>query len=202
MDEREKELWRKTLSGEIAAFEQLVLPYRRSLLHLAYRMTGNMEEAMDIAQETLLRCFRYLHRFNPERNFRNWLFQIAANLARDCYRKRRLETNAGRDWLENRRVDGNPDPQEIDGTVSSQPRVETISDLQLDINACLGRLSPKERQVFVLRDLEGLSIKEAAALLRTSSISVRVNLSSARRKIRQLISGQKAAGQPGGKNEM
>lgn len=202
MDEREKELWRKTLSGESAAFEQLVLPYRRSLLHLAYRMTGNMEEAMDIAQETLLRCFRYLHRFNPERNFRNWLFQIAANLARDCYRKRRLETNAGRDWLENRRVDGNPDPQEIEGTVSSQTRAETISDLQLDINACLGRLSHKERQVFVLRDLEGLSIKEAAALLRTSSISVRVNLSSARRKIRQLISGQKAAGRPGGKNEM
>jgi RNA polymerase sigma-70 factor (ECF subfamily) len=86
MDEREKELVRKVLVGESQAFEELVLPYRQPLLHLAYRMTGNMEEAKDIAQETIFRCYRYLHRYDMERDFRDWLFQIAANLACDWWR--------------------------------------------------------------------------------------------------------------------
>lgn len=87
MDEREKELVQQALNGNSSAFEELVLPYRQSLLHLDYRITGNMEGAMDIAQETLLRCFQYLHRFDPDRNFRNWLFQIALNLSRDAWKK-------------------------------------------------------------------------------------------------------------------
>lgn len=87
MDEREKELVQQALNGNSSAFEELVLPYWQSLLHLAYRMTGNMEEAMDIAQETILRCFQYLHRFDTEKTFRNWLFQIALNLSHDARRK-------------------------------------------------------------------------------------------------------------------
>jgi RNA polymerase sigma-70 factor (ECF subfamily) len=194
MDEREKELVRKALSGESTAFEELVRPYRTSLLHLAYRMTGNMEEAMDISQETLLRCYRYLNRVDPDRNFRNWLFQIAANLARDWHRNRKLEINLENGWQKNRWGGSNFDSGEIPEIASGPLSAETSSDIQLDINACLGKLSPRERQVFVLRDLEGLSIKETATVLKTSSLSVRVNLSSARRKIREIISGQKKSG--------
>jgi RNA polymerase sigma-70 factor (ECF subfamily) len=91
MDEREKELVQQALNGNSSAFKELVLPYRQSLLHLAYRMTGNMEEAMDIAQETILRCFQYLHRFDPEKTFRHWLFQIALNLSHDARRKKSVE---------------------------------------------------------------------------------------------------------------
>jgi len=189
MDEREKELVRKVLSGESPAFEELVRPYRTSLLHLAYRMTGNMEEAMDITQETLLKCFRYLHQYDRTRNFRNWLFQIAANLARDWHRKRKQENRLEMDL---RQKDFDRDHSEE--TVFNQPSGEKTSDLQLDVNACLAKLSPRERQVFVLRDVEGLSIKETATVLKTSSLSVRVNLSSARRKIRDIISGQNKYG--------
>ncbi|MGB9907226.1 MAG: RNA polymerase sigma factor [Candidatus Saccharicenans sp.] len=206
MDEREKELVQKVLAGESQAFEELVLPYRQSLLHLAYRMTGNMEEARDIAQETIFRCYRYLHRYDMERDFQNWLFQIAANLVRDWLRKRKAELNLGQKCKENTQPAINSDPAGIEGLALSQPSAESISNIRLDVNACLEKLSPKERRVFILRDLEGLSIKETAAVLKTSSISVRVNLSSARRKIRQLISGQEANGQPGQKlgdnNEM
>ena len=194
MDEREKELVQKARSGESTAFEELVLPYRQSLFHLAYRMTGNMEEAMDIAQETLLRCFRYLHQYDQARNFRNWLFQIAANLARDWHRKRKLENRLEMNIRQKNFDPDHSEPLEIKETVFNQPSGEKTSDLQLDVNACLAKLSPRERQVFVLRDLEGLSIKETAMVLKTSSLSVRVNLSSARRKIRELISGQKKSG--------
>ncbi len=202
MDEREKELVRKALSGESSAFEELVLPYRRSLLHLAYRMTGDMEEAMDIAQETLLRSFRYLDRFDQERNFRNWLFQIAANLAKDWQRKKILETGARRISIEAEASD-NPQSGRADSSSSRQPTTERQSDLNLDLNGCLSRLSPRERQVFILRDLEGLSIRETAGLLKTSSLSVRVSLSSARKKIRQILGGQTPSGpEDGDANEM
>jgi len=194
MDEREKELVRKALSGESPAFEELVQPYRTALLRLAYRMTGNMEEAMDITQETLLRCFRYLHHYDRARNFRNWLFQISANLARDWHRKRKLETRLEMDLRQNDFDPDHSEPLKIKETIFSQPSGEKTSDLQLDVNACLAKLSPRERQVFVLRDLEGLSIKETATVLKTSRLSVRVNLSSARSKIRKFICGQKTPG--------
>jgi len=202
MDEREKELVRKALSGESSAFEELVLPYRRSLLHLAYRMTGDMEEAMDIAQETLLRSFRYLDRFDQERNFRNWLFQIAANLAKDWQQKKILETGAGRISIE-AEASENPGFSLAARDSSRQPATEMRSDLNLDLNSCLRRLSARERQVFILRDLEGLSIRETADLLKTSSLSVRVSLSSARKKIRQILGEQKKSDpEDRGTNEM
>jgi len=189
MDEKEKELVRRALAGENSAFEELALSYRQSLLHLAYRMTGNMEEAMDIAQETLLRSFKYLHRFNPERGFRNWLFQIAANQCRDFGRRKEAEKRY------RQKISG-LNGQEINAG-NNGPGIKAVfheaspatSDLKLDVNRYLNRLGPKERRVFILRDLEGLSIGETAGVLGISSISVRVNLSSARKKIKQLILG-------------
>ena len=87
MNETEKELVEMVLSGRTEAFEPLVTPYRQPLLALAYRLTRNREEALEVAQEALLRAFRSLGRFDVSRSFRNWLFQIAANEARDRFRK-------------------------------------------------------------------------------------------------------------------
>lgn len=91
MDEKEKELVAMTLGGETDAFARLIYPYRQSILRLAYRMTGDREEAGDVAQETFLKAFRYLRRYDPKRSFRNWLLQIAANAARDSLRWRQKE---------------------------------------------------------------------------------------------------------------
>ena len=88
MNETEKELIAMVLSGRTEAFEPLVTPYRGQLLALASRLTRNREEALEVAQEALLRAFRSLGRFDASRSFRNWLFQIAANEARDRYRKK------------------------------------------------------------------------------------------------------------------
>ena len=80
------------LGGRTEAFEPLVTPYRGPLLALAARLTANREEALDVVQEAFLRAYRSLRSFDPERSFRNWLFQIAANAARD--RGRRIGRNA------------------------------------------------------------------------------------------------------------
>lgn len=185
MDEKEKELVGRALSGDSAAFEQLILPYRRPLLILAYRMTGNMEDAMDIVQDTIIKCFQYLHRFNTDKNFRNWLFQISLNLARDALKKRHREKDLNQNCF-------HPDfdcPGFCCGEDAFNEEIST--DLRIDINSCLSRLTARERQVFILRDLEGFSIKETARLLRLSGLSIRVNLSRARKKLREMISGKK-----------
>jgi RNA polymerase sigma-70 factor (ECF subfamily) len=175
MNEREKELVAIVLSGRSEAFEPLVAPHRQSLLALAFRLTRNWEDAREVAQEALLRAFKYLARYDTSRSFRNWLFQIAANEARDRVRKRRREAGILEDA--GRELPGARDPG------SGRCSEEFRSDLE----NCLSVLSRREREVFILRDLEGMDVKETARALGCSSISVRVNLSSARRKIRDAV---------------
>ncbi len=166
------------LSGRSEAFEPLVTPYRGPVLALAYRLTRDREEAREVAQEALLRAYRSLRRFDVSRSFRNWLFQIAANEARDRLRKAKRERTAFEDAA--RRAPA-ADPPE-----AGFERLE----LRSRITRALDALAPREREVFVLRDLEELDIRETARALGCSSISVRVNLSSARRKIREALRGR------------
>jgi RNA polymerase sigma-70 factor (ECF subfamily) len=175
MNETEKELVDMVRSGRTEAFGPLVTPYRRPLLALAYRLTRNREEALEVAQEALLKAFRSLARYDVSRSFRNWLFQIAANEARDRLRKRARERAA----LENAAREGPPR--------DSPEKSRDLRETREGILSSLAVLSPREREVFVLRDLEELDIKGTARALGCSSVSVRVNLSSARRKLRQAI---------------
>ena len=168
------------LAGQKEAFAELIYSYRQSILRLAYRLTGDQEEALDVAQETFLRGFRYLRRFDLKRNFRNWLFQIAINASRDFIRRQRKENDGITSFAVSIY-------QQKESARTNTLAVESGPDLTIHLKACLSSLSPKERQVFVLRDLEGLSIKETASVLSASSISVRVNLARARRKIREML---------------
>lgn len=161
------------LGGQTEAFEPLVTPYRRLLLTLAYRLCGNTEEAKEISQETLLRAFRYLGSFDRKRSFKNWLLQIEMNVWRTLGARTvdegTLRELAARNTQE--------DPQEK--LAGKEAREKLL--------ACLDGLSPREREVFLLRDIEGRSVKETAEVLRISPISVRVHLSRARDKIRKLV---------------
>lgn len=181
------------LSGRTEAFEPLVTPHRDRLLALATRLTRNREEALEVAQEALLRAFRSLGRFDVSRSFRNWLFQIAANEARDRYRKRARERAAF-----NELVDRSPSAttglsartgsSATTGSAAAGPEAgHDRRELRAGIMRSLAALGPREREVFVLRDLEELDIRETSRVLGCSEISVRVNLSSARRKLREAI---------------
>jgi RNA polymerase sigma-70 factor (ECF subfamily) len=175
MNEGEKELVEMVLSGRSEAFEPLVTPYRQSLLALAYRLTRNWEDAKEVAQDALLRAFKHLHRYDTSRSFRNWLFQIAANQARDRIRRGHKDAEAVN--AAGRVLPAGDDPE----------AGRRAKEFRSDLEKCLSVLGPREREVFVLRDLEELNIKETARALGSSSVSVRVHLSSARRKIRDAI---------------
>ena len=161
------------LGGRKEAFEPLVTPYRRLLLTLAYRLCRNTEEAKEISQETLMRAFRYLGSFDRKRSFKNWLLQIEMNVWRTLGAKAVDEGTL----------------RELVATNSPENPEERLAgkEAREKLLTCLDGLSPREREVFLLRDIEGRSVKETAEVLRTSAISVRVHLSRAREKIRELV---------------
>lgn len=175
MNETEQELVRMVLSGRTEAFEPLVAPYRGQLLGLASRMTGNREDGLEVVQEAMWKAFRHLRRYDPKRSFRNWLFRIAVNEVRDklraSKRERELMARAARE------AEAAPEPG-----VEGEGR-----ELRSDLERFLAALRPRERAVFVLRDLEELSVRETAEVLACSEISVRVHLCAARRKLRDLM---------------
>jgi RNA polymerase sigma-70 factor (ECF subfamily) len=173
MDEKEARLIELVLSGRTEAFEPLVTPYRKLLLTLGYRLSRNTEEAKEISQETLLRAFRYLRSFDKKKSFKNWLLKIEMNVWRGLSSKR---PDAG--TLRQMALDSVPEGPE-ESLAGKEAREKLL--------ACLDGLSPREREVFLLRDIEGRSIKETAGILRLSAIAVRVHLSKARSKVRELI---------------
>jgi len=176
MNETDKELVAMVLAGRTEAFEPLVTPYRGPVLALAYRLTRDREVAREVAQEAFLKAFRSLGRFDVSRPFRNWLFQIAANEARDRLRERAREQAAVRDGG-------------AGGTVAAaDPEAgHDRRELRAGLMRLLEALSPREREVVVLRDLEELDIRETSRVLGCSAVAVRVHLSKARRKLADLV---------------
>jgi RNA polymerase sigma-70 factor (ECF subfamily) len=184
MDEKESRLVELVLSGRKEAFEPLVSPYRKLLLTLAYRLSRNIEDAKEISQETLMRAFRHLGSFDRQRSFKNWLLQIEVNVWR---------RHGARD----------PDEGTLHELAAREPAEgpeETLAraEAREKLRACLDGLSPREREVFLLRDIEGRTIKETAEVLRASPLSVRVHLSKARRKIKELVQ-DRFSSLPGGR---
>ncbi len=164
----------RVLTGDAAAFEPLVTPYRGALIGLASRIVTNPEDAREVAQEALLKAFRYLRGCDTALSFRNWLFQIVVNTARG-YRKRAGVEQRGlaaavSEWDHRTRTE---DP------AASHEKTQARARLR----ECLDVLSEREREVFWLREIEELNVEDTARVLKSSSISVRVHLNRARRKV-------------------
>jgi len=169
----EDELVEEALQGDEISFEILLRPYRQGLLNMAYRMTGDLEEAKEICQEALIKVFKYLHRFKKGKSFKNWFYSIVINSAYDFLRRKKRYENiieTQKNFIS--RADLNPEEQLMNK--------ETKAKIEL----CLQNLSPKEKSIFLLRDGEGFSVKEASEILGCSTMSVRAHLSRARQKIR------------------
>jgi RNA polymerase sigma-70 factor (ECF subfamily) len=174
MNEKENRLVELVLSGHTEAFEPLVRPYRSVLLSLSLRLTGDGEEAKEACQETLFRAFRYLRAYDPGKSFKNWLLGILINVCRRIIRARKKDAFLG---------------QGFSTAVPADPaRLLQDKEMHSRLMEGLGLLSGREREVFLLRDIEQRSIKETAGIIGCSSPSVRVHLSTARKKLKERLS--------------
>ena len=164
-------------SGDLSAFDQLMVAHQQRVLGIAWRMLGNQDDAQDAAQETFLRVYKHLNTCDTKQDFSGWLYRIAVNVCHDLARKRGrgnpvsldAEIEAGR-FVE-------PSPH---NTESSAMRAQE----RAIIARALATLSEKERAAIVLRDLEGLTTEEVAGILGSTPTTVRSQISSARAKIK------------------
>jgi RNA polymerase sigma-70 factor, ECF subfamily len=144
-------------AGDREAFRTLVDRHSRNVFRLAFRMTGNEEDAEDVVQETFLKAYRSLPRFAGRSEFSTWLHRIAANCAVDLLR-RRLPREARTRPIEAEALEA----------AASQPTPERAflgSELRERVSRSLDRLTAMERAAFVLRHFEGRTIAEIGETL-------------------------------------
>ncbi|HEX5474384.1 MAG TPA: sigma-70 family RNA polymerase sigma factor [Vicinamibacterales bacterium] len=165
--------------GDSEAFRALVERHGRAVYGLARRMTGSPEDAEDVVQETFLRAYRQLGRFESRANFGTWLHRIAVNCSIDLIRRRQHHP-AGHEAADLERLEAGVD-ERLD---CSPERLMLSSEVQDRVNAGLQVLSRMERAAFVLRHFEGMSIDEIGGALGLKANAVKHSIFRAVRKMR------------------
>src|SRR5437867_8820824 len=154
-------------AGDQDAFGMLVERHSIRLFQLVYRMTGNEQDAEDVVQETFLRAYRQLNRFESRAGFGTWLHRIAANCSLDLLRKRKRQDE---------QVDAvQLESEEPVPTLSSHapPPDDQVFHLEVQqkVEAVLEQLTPMERTAFVLRHFEGRSIEDVGRTLLAATVN-------------------------------
>jgi len=187
-------------AGDREAFGALFDRHRRELQVYCYRMLGSFHEAEDLVQETFERAWRASQRVDAGSSLRAWLYRIATNACLDALRRRGrrrvlpfdvmepvrparpLPAASGEQWLE-------PFPDRLLGEAGDDPG-ETVVDretIELVFLAAIQHLPPRQRVVFIARDVMGWSARATAALLGTSEVSVKSALQRARAVMKERL---------------
>jgi RNA polymerase sigma-70 factor, ECF subfamily len=173
-------------AGDQGAFGELVQMHQHAVYNLAYRMLGERGEAEDAAQETFLRAYSHLDRYDAERPFRTWLLSIASNHCIDRLRKRRLT------WLS---IEEPLPPHPALSSDEMEPEDAVISnERSAAVQRMLDELSPEYRAAVVLRYWYDLSYTEIAEMLDTTESAVKSRLFRARQALAEkMMASQESA---------
>jgi RNA polymerase sigma-70 factor (ECF subfamily) len=181
MEERDAETVSRARQGDGEAFRALVEQHSRTVFRLAYRMTGNEHDADDVVQDTFLRAYRQLGRFEERAHFGTWLYRIAVNCSLDLMRRRRRHDERSSP-LDTELSGGR---QLVDDNLPAPDRAAFNSELRDVVTTALETLSPMERSAFVLRHYEGLSIDEIGKVLGLRVNATKHSIFRAVRKMRR-----------------
>jgi RNA polymerase sigma-70 factor (ECF subfamily) len=170
-------------NGDVAAFEQLVKRYDRKLLRIAQSVTHNREDSQDAVQEAFLKAFQHLGEFREDSKFSTWLIRITVNQSLMKLRKQRTAREESLD--EDFQAEGDILPMEVTDWAPNAEQLYWASELRDILIKCMEELSPLLRTVFVLRDIEGLTIDQTAEVLDVSNTAVKARLWRARLQLRE-----------------
>lgn len=185
MDQKtEAEIVVRVLKGEKQVYALLVEEYKTPIYNLAYRMTNKTQDAEDLTQETFLRSFRELSRYNTNRRFYTWLYTISLNLIRNHLKKsgrkidfRNMETSADISSLDTEK------------TVSSEADNlnESHKERENQLEICLQKLSPELRELLVLRFYQNLSFEVIAEITGLSQSAVKMRVYRGLEKLKEFM---------------
>ena len=184
MDGNDAAIIKQVQTGNSEAFRVLVERHSRGVFRLAYRLTGNEHDAEDVVQETFLRAFRNLKRFEARAAFGTWLHRIGANCALDLLRGRKQEAIVN----EYPTSDHEESAIETIPADSPAPDAQVISgEIRETVVAAMASLSTTERSAFVLRHFEEMSIKDIGATLGLKDNATKNTIFRAVQKIRRIL---------------
>lgn len=170
----------RAAAGDTTAFERIMIHSQQRVMAMTWRMLGNEADARDASQEVFLRVYRYLKRFRQDQDFFAWLYGITVNVCRDSLNQRQTHNNR---FVP---LDEGAEAAAFE-VAAEQADAETIvaqaQQRELIVKA-IALLPFKERASIVLRDMEGFSTEEVARIMKSSTTTVRSQISSARKKIR------------------
>jgi len=151
---------------------------------IGWRLMGTRELAMDAAQETYLRAYRYLRTFRPEQEFEAWICRIAVNVCRDLHRRHRAGALASPLSYESEREAGR-----VEEPASAAESETTLleSERRCLVLEAIAQLPPREKAALVLRDLEGMTSERAAAILGSTAGTIRSQVAAARLKLKRAL---------------
>ncbi len=185
MDPTDRAFVAKARLGDPDAFRALVEHHSRPLFRLAFRMTGNQQDAEDVVQESFLRAYRQLGKFDERASFGTWLYRIATNCSLDAMRsrKRRSEqqapegVSAGMEDPVLSLPSGDPTPERA--AMSGEVRERVVE--------AMNELSDSERSAFVLRHFEGMRIEDISRVLGCQPGAAKHSVFRAVQKLRRAL---------------
>ena len=182
----ESSLIEKSIQGDVASFEKLVVKYNRYVYNIAFRMMGNEEDAKDMSQEALIKAFRAISQFKMESNFSTWLYRITINACKDELRKRKEHVLSYDAEL----ADEGSLKDVIKDEAANPILIYEKLELKASIETALNALSDDNKSVVVLKDLLGYSYEEIGDILQIPIGTVRSRLNRSRSALKKILQVQ------------
>jgi RNA polymerase sigma-70 factor (ECF subfamily) len=186
----EAKLIARSQSGDVEAFNQLIVCYQQSVYRTAYRIVGDPDIAADVTQDTFIAAFRNIRIYRNNASFRAWLLRIGSNMACDYWRRMQRHPVESLDGLAN---EESPHAVSFLSTLAvtdreSDPEAYSLTrELQDLLQQSIQQLPLDQRTAIVLCDIEGLSYEEIASATQTSLGTVRSRISRGRARLREYL---------------
>ena len=182
------DLLHRAKSGDFAAFQRLIVNLQPRVYGLAFRILRQAQDAEDATQQTFLALIENVADFREESSIATWVLKIASNHALKILRKKRgLKVVSMSDMVSEENYGDVPHPEFIAPWSKTAAEIAQIAEVQDEIEKALSELDDKYRLVFILRDVEGLSVRETAEAMELTESTVKVRLLRARLALRERL---------------
>lgn len=180
----DRELVEQFKAGDEDAFQCLVLKYGDRVYRHCFKMVRNAEDSQDLTQEVFLKVFRSFGKYDDQNSFGTWLYRVTANTCLDFLRKKKRTITT---------VQTEGDPEQLAGAILDTSKVRTPEDHAVEsevlriLNKAVNTLPEKLRDAFILKEFEGYSLVEIAAMLGTCKGTIKTRLHRARQTLQAAL---------------
>jgi RNA polymerase sigma-70 factor (ECF subfamily) len=185
LDTAEKKLIELSVGGDVEAFETLIQSHQKKVYNIALRMTGNPEDAQELAQEAIVRAFTSIGKFRGDSSFSTWLYRITINICTDFLRKRNKVTLISME--QGAASNDNQQGLQIEEESPGPDELAEKKQLKKLVRDAMDALSEEHRQVLILRDILKLSYKEIANTLKVNEGTIKSRINRARAGLKKIV---------------